>query len=299
MATIVTTPADIAAPALLRRVSWGAVIAGAIVAIAVGALLSVLGVAIGATTIDTLERTTPDAGTLGLAGGIWATFAALLAMGIGGYVAARLSGTTSNQDGILHGLTVWGVALLLGTAVAASSLASVASVAVRSAGAAVGGVATGIGAAGGGAAAASTQFDIQQLLDPVRRTLGGTNVENLSSEQIADEIGGLVRARLMTGEWPEGSRERLNALVAKSAGISEQEASQRIDQAETQIRDALAEAEQTAREVADAAARAAAMAAFWAFAALLLGAIMASIGAVVGTRHAHEYDARREVYVAR
>jgi hypothetical protein len=293
MATIVTTPADVAAPALLRRVSWGAVIAGAIVAIAVGALLSVLGVAVGATTIDTLERTTPDAGTLGLASGIWATFAALLAMGIGGYVAARLSGTTSNEDGILHGLTVWALALILGTAVAASSLASIASVAVRGAGAAIGGTAIAAGAAAGGAA---SQFDPAQLLDPVRRTLGGTNVDNLSSEQISDEVGGLVRARLVNGEWPENSRERLNALVAKSAGISEQEAGQRVDAAEAQIKQALADAEQKAREVADAAARATAMAAFWAFAALLLGAIMATIGACIGTRHAVYY---RETYVAR
>lgn len=299
MATIVTTASDGTAPALPRRISWGAVIAGAIVAIAVGALLSVLGIAIGATTINTLERSTPDTSTLSLAGGIWATFAALLAMGTGGYVAAHLSGTTSNQDGILHGLTVWGVALLLGTAVAASSVANMASVAVRGAGAAVGGVAAGIGAAGGGAAAAAPQFDVSQLLDPVRRTLGGSNVDTMSTEQVADEIGDLVRARLVNGEWPEGSRERLNALVAKSAGISEQEADQRINEAEAQINQALSEAEQKAREVADATAHATAMGAFWAFAALLLGALMAAVGAIVGTRHVNEYVARRETYVPR
>ncbi|HEY4136346.1 MAG TPA: hypothetical protein VGO34_14155 [Alphaproteobacteria bacterium] len=293
MATIVTNATDVTAPALLRRVSWGAVIAGAIVAIAVGALLSVLGVAVGATTIDAVERASPSAGTLGLASGIWATFAALLAMGIGGYVAARLSGTTSNQDGILHGLTVWALALLLGTAVAASSLASIAGVAVRGAGAAVGGVAVAAGATAGGAA---SKFDPAQLLDPVRRTLGGTNVDNMSNEQVAREVSGLVRTRLTTGAWPEGSRDRLNALVAKSTGISEQEASQRIDAAEQQIKDAMAQAEEKARQAADAAARATAMAAFWAFAALLLGAIMATIGACIGTRHAVYY---RETYVAR
>lgn len=45
-----------------------------------------------------------------------------------------------------------------------------------------------------------------------------------------------------------------------------------------------------------ATARATAMGAFWAFAALLLGAIMATIGACVGTRHSVYY---RETYVAR
>ena len=110
------------------------------------------------------------------------------------------------------------------------------------------------------------------------------------------EVAGLVRARLVNGAWPEGSRERLNALVAKSAGISEQEASQRIDEAEGQIKQAMVDAEHKAREIADATARATAMAAFWAFAALLLGAIMAAIGAIIGTRHAVYY---RENYVAR
>lgn len=301
MATIVTAPAatDATAPVLLRRVSWGAVIAGAFVAMAVGALLTVLGIAIGATTVDTVARDTPAAGTLSLMGGIWVTFTGMLAMGIGGYVAARLSGTASHQDGILHGLTVWALALILGAVVTASSIANITGLAARSAGAVAGGVATGVGAAGGGAAAAAGQFSPDQLLDPVRRTLGGTNVDNLSSEQVADEVGNLVRARLMNGKWLENSRERLNALVAKSAGISEQEASQRIDEAEAQIKQAMADAEQKAREVADAAARATAMGAFWAFAALLLGALMAAIGAVVGTRHYREYEERREVYVAR
>jgi demethoxyubiquinone hydroxylase (CLK1/Coq7/Cat5 family) len=118
----------------------------------------------------------------------------------------------------------------------------------------------------------------------------------MSNQDVTREISSLVRQRLLNGEWPEGSRDRLNALVAKSAGISTDEASQRIDAAEQQIKDALAQAEQKAREAADAAARATAMAAFWAFAALLLGAATASIGACIGTRHATYY---RETYVAR
>jgi hypothetical protein len=36
-------------------------------------------------------------------------------MAFGGYVAARLSGTHSHLDAELHGVTVWGVAVLLGS----------------------------------------------------------------------------------------------------------------------------------------------------------------------------------------
>ena len=58
-------------PALPPRISWGAVIAGAVVAVVVGLMLNVLGIAVGASAIDTVARDTPAGSTFGIAGGIW------------------------------------------------------------------------------------------------------------------------------------------------------------------------------------------------------------------------------------
>ena len=52
-----------------RRISWGAVLAGVIIVLIVQLLLSLLGVGIGASTIDPMQGDTPRASTLGIGAG--------------------------------------------------------------------------------------------------------------------------------------------------------------------------------------------------------------------------------------
>ena len=91
------------APALPPRVSWGAIIAGAVVALAIGLMLNTLGVAVGATAVDAVGRDTPSATTFGIGAGLWLLVSNLIGLAVGGYVAGRLSGTADNTDAILHG----------------------------------------------------------------------------------------------------------------------------------------------------------------------------------------------------
>ena len=85
------------------RISWGAVLAGAVVAVATTILLSLLGAAIGAGTIRPLDTTSTDVAHFGSGAAIWEIINLALSMAFGGYVAARLSGTHSHLDGELHG----------------------------------------------------------------------------------------------------------------------------------------------------------------------------------------------------
>ena len=89
--------------AALRRISWGAVLAGAVIVIAVQISLSLLGLGIGLSTVDPAAGDTPGATSLGLGAGIWWVVSNLIALVIGGYVAARLSGMPLRGDGIIHG----------------------------------------------------------------------------------------------------------------------------------------------------------------------------------------------------
>ena len=99
---------------LPSRVSWGAILSGGLVAVTVGAMFNILGVAIGAGTIEpTIPGETPDASTFGIAGAAWLMVSNLLGLAAGGYVAARLSGTADDTDGVLHGLSVWAIAFLI------------------------------------------------------------------------------------------------------------------------------------------------------------------------------------------
>ena len=60
-------------PALPPRISWGAVIAGAVVAVAVGLTLNILGAAVGASVVDLTGRTRPmpRASASSAASGCW------------------------------------------------------------------------------------------------------------------------------------------------------------------------------------------------------------------------------------
>src|SRR6516162_5633666 len=104
------------------RISWGAILAGAIVAVATTLLLSLLGAAMGASSIHALDTTSTDLANYGTGAAIWEIINLALSMAFGGYVAARLSGTHSHLDAELHGITVWGVAVLLGSVLLAHAV---------------------------------------------------------------------------------------------------------------------------------------------------------------------------------
>src|SRR5215469_4431558 len=107
------------------RMSWGSVLAGAVVAAASFILLSLLGVAIGAGGLRFTQATASDVASYGLGAGIWTAINLILSLAFGAYVAARLSGTHSHLDAELHGITVWGVTLLLMAVLLAQAIGSI------------------------------------------------------------------------------------------------------------------------------------------------------------------------------
>jgi hypothetical protein len=112
------------APKLSSRVSWGAIFAGAFVAVVVGAMINLLGAGVGGLTIDVRGGSTPDLSTLTTAGAVWLIASTLVALAVGGFIAGRLSGTADSEDGLCHGLAVWAVAALLGAATIGSAVST-------------------------------------------------------------------------------------------------------------------------------------------------------------------------------
>lgn len=271
------------APALPPRVSWGAIVAGALVSIAVGAMLNILGLAVGATAVDTTARDTPSATTFGIGAGIWLLVANLIGLAFGSYIAARLSGTADRTDATLHGLAVWATAFLVSAVLLGNVVAGTTRTAFDAVSGVVGGAAQGAGQA---ASALTGQVDPDALIDRARTALTGpSDPAQMTTEQRASEISGLIGTRATTGSLTAEQRARLNALVAAEAGIPEQEAAQRVQAYEAEAQRMAREAEERARQAADAAASGTAAAAFWVFAALLLGAIAAVMGARSGARN--------------
>lgn len=282
------------APSLPARISWGAVFAGAAIAVVVGAALNILGVAIGANLVDAAARETPDATTFGIGGGVWMLASHLIGLAIGAYAAARLSGTADRTDGLLHGLAMWATATLLAGLLLGNLLGSVAGTAASGVSNALGSVTSGLGSAIGAVgneAAERTSTDTlqntaQSVIDRAQNALtaSGGDPAAMNSDQRKAEIGRLVGRRVTDGNLPAPEADRLAALVAAEAGISQDEARGRIQQMEQQAQQALRQAEEQARQAADAAATAASTAAYWTFGLLLLGAIVSAFAARAGTR---------------
>ncbi|MBL6081592.1 hypothetical protein JMJ56_26735 [Belnapia sp. T18] len=268
--------------------------AGAVVAVTIGLMLNALGAGVGATTIDAAARGTPSASSFGAGAAIWLLVSNLIGLAVGGYVAARLSGTADNTDGTLHGLAVWGTTFLISAVLLGNLVSGIASTATSGASGLLGSVASGAGSAvsaAGQQAANRTSTDTlqsvaQSVTDRVQNALSGTggNPAAMTSDQRKAEMSQLATKRVTDGQLPQADRERLNQLVAAEYNISPQDAQARVAQAEQQATQAARQAEETARRAADAAAAGTSVAAFSVFGIMLLGAIASVLGARRGTR---------------
>jgi uncharacterized membrane protein YgdD (TMEM256/DUF423 family) len=105
-------------------VSWPAVFAGAVTAVAVGAMLNLLGVALGAAAMNPFDMTRGDAEAFSAGAGAWVAIANALALFVGGFVASRSAKYADHHKGILHGITVWAIAFLVAILVATSTAAA-------------------------------------------------------------------------------------------------------------------------------------------------------------------------------
>jgi len=115
--TLVVMPVD--------RVRWAAVLAGLVAALMTVALFSLLGLAIGLTTVTPGNIT----GTLGLGAGVWSAISVLIAFTIGGWAAARTAAVAGRANGALNGAMVWVVTVPLVFSLLGSGIATLAAVA--------------------------------------------------------------------------------------------------------------------------------------------------------------------------
>src|SRR5688500_15099133 len=105
--------------ARLSPVSWPAIFASLAVGISVMLLLTLAGVAVGVSVVDT-GSDSPRAITMGAAA--WQTISMLVAAIVAGCGAARLSGLRRTGDGVLHGAVSWGATTVLYAALATTAL---------------------------------------------------------------------------------------------------------------------------------------------------------------------------------
>jgi hypothetical protein len=262
--------------------SWAGVFAGAVVAVATILLLNLLGAAMGAGSIRPLDATAAELSRFGIAAGIWEVINVALSMALGGYVTARLSGTHSHLDGELHGMTMWGLAVLIGAVLLAYATSGVVGLVGRGASSVVSSTVSGARGISGAGLAEVGPAVTNRLMQSLSNSGDPTT---MTREQINAEIAALVSGALYAGGITDADRSRLVDLVAAQFGITKEEAAQRVNRMESEARASLTQVEQKTREAADAVAAGTASAARALFTALVLGLLTALVGAWIGTRH--------------
>lgn len=94
------------------RIAWSAVVAGSVVALAVGLLLAILALGLGLGAVDVVSGPDADAGTITGAVGIWWAVSAMLSLFVGGWIAGRIAGGPFAPGGVFLGVLVWALVTL-------------------------------------------------------------------------------------------------------------------------------------------------------------------------------------------
>jgi hypothetical protein len=153
------------------RISWAAVLAGAVVTLTTYLLLGALGVALGLTFNENV-----GAEELGIAAAAYAVISLLLALFAGGCVVSRCTAGENTTEALLYGVVLWGVvfaAMLWMTA---------------------GGIRMGFNAVMGIASSPATGAVVNRMSDADMKAAGLTDEQIANLRNRASNLPGEVRA---------------------------------------------------------------------------------------------------------
>jgi hypothetical protein len=280
------TPAEDARTIMLNKVSWGAVLAGVVVALVTQLVLNLLGIGIGAATLDPAAGAgeNPSVTSFSIGAGVWFALSGILASLAGGYAAGRLAGKPKESTAGWHGLTAWALTTLVIFYLLTSTIGGILGGAYRTVTGALGNVAQTVGSTAQTAAQVAAP-NLSRAADPfsgieqsVRGATGGNDPAALRDAAVA-----AVRA-VVTGnqQQAQDARERAAQAIARAQNIPPEQARNQVQQYEQQYRQSVDQAKQQATQAADATAKAVSRGALFGAIGLLLGAIAGWLGGRMG-----------------
>ncbi|MEX1032359.1 MAG: hypothetical protein WDZ30_03280 [Cellvibrionaceae bacterium] len=321
-----TTPPGAVTPAegaflreRLRHVSWGAIFAGLIIAIALQILLGLLGIGLG---LQILNPSDPVGGVRawGIATSLYVVVVQIISLFAGGYIAARLAPALTDQTAMFHGLTIWALATIIMVWIGGTTV-----------GLAFSGLSNAISTVGSATTSAVEtvipddislpDLDYQSLPEPLRETLreNGITPDNFQQElrgayrdvvspqeeqRVMRELREAIQAILQSpGSAPEEIDQAMDNIFGRGGILSEEDLNQventlqerldlsdqevqqitnQVQQSIDQTREAVRESVQTARQEAREAAEAASDAIASIALWLFVANLLALIAAVIG-----------------
>jgi hypothetical protein len=257
---------------------WKPIVAGAVVASALSFILISFGSAIGLAVASPSSSWRDTSSALALLGGLWLLLTSLASFGLGGYLTGRLreSWTAAVPDEVefrdgIHGLLVWGLAIIIGAVLALGATRTVA------------------GRADLTTLTTSTAepllaFELDRLFRSDRKPADPANDPEMRAQAARIITTGLGHSRMAPDD-----RGYLVRLIETRTGLSQPEAESRANQVIAQASEAIARARHGAVILA-----------FMVGASLMLGAAAAWLAAAAGGQHrdgavAHPFWRRWEV----
>jgi hypothetical protein len=241
---------------------WSPIVAGAIVAAAVSFVLLSFGSGLGLAVASPSSSWRDASSALALLGGLWLLLTSLAASGLGGYLSGRLRETWSTtpeevefRDGI-HGLLVWGLAIIIGAFLALSATKTV----------------TGrpdLTASSTSTAEPLLAFELDRLFRSDRAA-----AEPGIDPELRAQAARIITAGLGHTGLAQDDRAYLVHLVQARTGLSQPDAEQRVNQVIGQANDAIARAR-----------HAGVILAFMIACSLMLGMAVAWLAAALGGQH--------------
>lgn len=269
------------------RVSWGAIFAGAVVALSFWVLLFSLGLAFGLTSVEPGESIRGEA----LFTGIWSLVTPLVALFVGGLTAGWLC-RERKMSSMLHGVTVWGLTTVLGVMMVFTLISTLATGVAAAGSGLISGASSAVSSAAGAAqGGGGMNVDANQLLGPINQRLQEQGKPQITAQGLQSAIQSSIQQSLQQGRLDAEIFER---QFAANTNLSREDVRDVSQQITGQLSQGFQQGQQ---QVANVAAQGAEQTGkvFWGvFFALLLGLISSALGAVAGGA-AGAKDHRREL----
>jgi hypothetical protein len=287
--TILATDGAAPVESSSSAVNWGPIIAGAFAASTLTFILMLLGSGLGLTMVSPWSNESASVTTFAVSTAIWLVIVQWLSSGLGGYLTGRLrtkwvgihTDETFFRD-TAHGFMAWALATLLVVFVLGSALSAAIGTGVKAASTVASGAAMGASAgatanAGNDGGSDATSYFVDALFrptDPSRLAAPGAEGDATAAAQASR----ILITSAAAGEVSADDKTYLGQLVAARTGLSQADATARVDAVLAQAEAAKVQAQ----EAADTARKAGASFALVGALSLMIGAFIASAAAALG-----------------